>query len=497
MELGANWIHGVLGNPIYELASTHGLVDIIQENKPHNVVATLPNGKRVPFQILQETYDAYFWFFKKCEEYFLCKYLPPDGVESVGEHIKLEISIYLEQFQEKERHVRKLIFNNLLNRETCISGCNNMDEIDLMEIGSYTELPGGNIILPGGYSSILAPMTKDIPKEKILKGHAVSCIRWRTGLLETAGTTDSGLGADFGLSGGAEGDGGGGGGGGNSGDGVVNSLSPPNSAGLKSTASSPSRRSRKPKVEIECENGKKFFAEHVICTLPLGVLQDRGRNMFDPPLPDYKMDSINRLCFGVVDKIYLEYERPFLNPELSEVIFLWDEIDPKVPMSERWFKKIYSFTKITETLLLGWVSGEEAKYMETLPFDVVSERCTEVLRQFLGDPYIPQPKRCICTSWWSQPFSRGSYTAIGIGSSQVDITNISHPLYAEPTNSKPVVAFAGEHCHPSFYSTVHGAYLTGREAAQLLCVPDTPPEVVLDVEGTADLSSWVQGISLN
>ena len=31
---------------------------------------------------------------------------------------------------------------------------------------------------------------------------------------------------------------------------------------------------------------------------------------------------------------------------------------------------------------------------------------------------------------------------------------------------QPVVMFAGEHCHPSFYSTGHGAYLTGRAAAQ-------------------------------
>jgi len=33
---------------------------------------------------------------------------------------------------------------------------------------------------------------------------------------------------------------------------------------------------------------------------------------------------------------------------------------------------------------------------------------------------------------------------------------------------QPVVAFAGEHCHPSFYSTGHGAYLTGRSAAQVI-----------------------------
>ncbi|KAL7648484.1 UNVERIFIED_CONTAM: hypothetical protein RMT77_000390 [Armadillidium vulgare] len=461
MELGANWIHGVLGNPIYELASTNGLVDIIQENKPHNVFAALPDGKRVSFSILQEIYDAYFWFFKRCEEYFLCKYLPPDGIDGVGQHINLEISLYLQQYPPHERDVRHKIFNYLLNRETCISGCNSMDEIDLMEIGSYTELPGGNIQLPGGYSSILGPLTKNLPADKILKGHIVNKIRWRIAS-------------------------------------EVNDLANEesvNGEGSDSQNQSPAKK-QKNFVEVECENGKLFRADHVICTVPLGVLKEKGRELFEPPLPDYKLDSINRLCFGVVDKIYLEYERPFLNPEMTEIIFLWDEIDRTKPLSERWFKKIYSFTKLTETLLIGWISGEEAKYMESLSFDVVSEQCTKILRQFLNDPCVPEPKRCISTSWWLQPMTRGSYTAIAVGSSQVDITNISHPLYANPMNSKPSVLFAGEHCHPSFYSTVHGAYLTGREAAQLLCIPDTPPEVVLDVEGTADLSTWIQGISL-
>ncbi|KAK3885959.1 hypothetical protein Pcinc_009862 [Petrolisthes cinctipes] len=479
MELGANWIHGILGNPIYELASSNGLVDIIQENKPHSVVATLPDGRRVPFHILQEIYDAYFWFFRRCEEYFLCKYLPPDGVDSVGAHLRLEISLYLNQFPEHERHIRSLIFNYLLNRETCISGCNNMEEIDLMEIGSYTELPGGNIVLPGGYSSILGPLTKNIPQDKLLKGHPVSCIKWRAGL-ESCSTTDSGLGEDL------------------TGKPIQNAEIhlPECKSGSASLSTSPSRKMR-PKVEVIGKNGDKYLADHVICTIPLGVLKEKGKTMFDPPLPDYKLDSINRLCFGVVDKIYLEYERPFLNPDLSEVLCLWDPIDSKVPVSERWFKKIYSFSKVTDTLLLAWISGEEAKYMETLPFDVVSEKCTEILRQFLNDPFVPKPRRCINTTWWSQPFTRGSYTAVGIGASQVDITNISHPLYMHPSCSKPAVVFAGEHCHPSFYSTVHGAYLSGREAAQVLCVPDSPPEVVLDVEGTADLSSWLQGIALS
>lgn len=37
VELGANWIHGVLGNPVYELAMQYGLVDIMAAPKPHKV----------------------------------------------------------------------------------------------------------------------------------------------------------------------------------------------------------------------------------------------------------------------------------------------------------------------------------------------------------------------------------------------------------------------------------------------------------------------------
>ena len=52
-ELGANWIHGVLGNPLYELAVSRGLVDVVQLPKAQNVAATTADGRRLPFKILQ------------------------------------------------------------------------------------------------------------------------------------------------------------------------------------------------------------------------------------------------------------------------------------------------------------------------------------------------------------------------------------------------------------------------------------------------------------
>ena len=94
----------------------------MQPPKPHNVVATTEEGRRLPFPVLQEIYEAYFWFFKRCEEYFLCKYQPPEGVRSVGEHVELEIRLYLERFPPQQRHLRRLIFDYLLKRECCITG---------------------------------------------------------------------------------------------------------------------------------------------------------------------------------------------------------------------------------------------------------------------------------------------------------------------------------------------------------------------------------------
>lgn len=136
IELGANWIHGVLGNPIFELAMQHNLINILQTT-PQNrkVIALIENGKQVPFEILQEIYEAYLIFLKRCEEYFLCEFSPPDDIFSVGAHIKLEIDLYLKTISNKEdRHLREMIFNCLLKRETCITGCNSMHEIGMNDL---------------------------------------------------------------------------------------------------------------------------------------------------------------------------------------------------------------------------------------------------------------------------------------------------------------------------------------------------------------------------
>lgn len=370
---------------MFEIAMASGLVDILNAPKPHKLIAATEDGKQVPFPILQEIYEAYICFLKRCEEYFLCQYIPPPDINSVGEHINYEMELYLaNQSDAQSTKLKKLIFDCLLKRETCISGCNNMNEIDLLELGSYTELQGGNIVLPSGYSSILNPMSQAILPEQIVKSCPVKTIHWKRkrhggsaattamGGLQTVEEVDS-----------------------DDSDKTVTDV--PCGQRSSSHDSDSSEQIHSDKVKIVCENGAEYYANHVICTMPLGVLKEIHQTMFEPGLPQYKVESIEHLLFGTVDKIFLEYDRPFLNQDISEVMLIWDAVDDTSSggIEENWFRKIYSFSKVSETLLLGWISGKEAEYMETLSHHVVADICTDILRKFLKDPFVPKPKNCV------------------------------------------------------------------------------------------------------
>ena len=253
-----------------------------------------------------------------------------------------------------------------------------MKEIDLMSIGSYTELPGGNIALPQGYSSVLAPIIRNIPPENILKQHPITSIQWRWGedkeeeevsdaesdcSVNTVKSVEREEALDTGQLG--------------MGDikGLCQASLPASvvSSRIGSRRGSgdmdpATRRSGKPAVKVECDGGKVFYADQVICTMPLGVslslnlnnqiiivcllcdlvlgLIQNNPDTFDPPLPKEKQESASKLVFGTVNKIFLSYDAPFLNPEISEIITLWNKVDENaVPMEQRWFRKIYSFCK--------------------------------------------------------------------------------------------------------------------------------------------------------
>jgi spermine oxidase len=81
---------------------------------------------------------------------------------------------------------------------------------------------------------------------------------------------------------------------------------------------------------VVLENGEKVPADHVIFTASLGVLKKKYKTLFTPALPPWKIKSIIYSGFGTLEKIFLEFDKPFWPTDKNEWVsydFLWSRND--------------------------------------------------------------------------------------------------------------------------------------------------------------------------
>lgn len=197
-------------------------------------------------------------------------------------------------------------------------------------------------------------------------------------------------------------------------------------------------------VRIETSQGV-IEGDRAIVTVPLGVLK-AGMIAFEPPLPDEKQAAIERLGFGLLDKVVLKFDQPFW-PD-ADVMGLVGSAQP-LPLL------INGETFADVPLLVGLRGGSDARARESLSDqDAVSQVVTAL--------NAPLPTGSLVTRWAADPYARGSYSFIAVGSSPDDMEAL-----AEPVDDR--LAFAGEATNAEFFGTVHGAYLSGvREADRIL-----------------------------
>lgn len=196
--------------------------------------------------------------------------------------------------------------------------------------------------------------------------------------------------------------------------------------------------------------GEVFEADRVIVTVPLGVLK-AGAIAFDPPLPDAKRAAIRRLGFGLLDKVVLRFDTPFWTRQFDADTDMIGIAGRDQPVSD-----LVNSMRFTEVpLLIGLRGGANARARESESDRRSVEDLVALLRS-------PEPTGAIVTRWGQDPFARGSYSFLAVGSSPDD-----QDALAAPVGDR--LAFAGEATHREFFATVHGAYLSGlREADRIL-----------------------------
>ncbi|EDW79992.1 uncharacterized protein Dwil_GK19228 [Drosophila willistoni] len=223
---------------------------------------------------------------------------------------------------------------------------------------------------------------------------------------------------------------------------------------------------------LRCWNGEIIQADHIICTVSLGVLKEQHSQLFVPPLPRSKVRAIEGLKLGTVDKFVMEFQVQPLPADCVGFNFLWLQKDLQEIRSTEWFwlESVGSFHRVSHQprLLEGWITGQHARHMETLTEEKVLEGLLWLFGKFLCFN-IPEPKRFIRTQWHANPNFRGSYSFRTTLADDLNIGpwDLEAPIM-DSLNKYPKLQFAGEASSKTHFGTVNGATETGwREADRL------------------------------
>lgn len=409
IEVGANWIHGTQNNPIYRMMKS--LCQLNRTNIYSKLFCSSSSSDsersldEIPFVRDASTGKVIDSFLvKKVAKFykFLCNenaiadakmyermIETATNDESQGVFMRKQIDEWLaESFQEpNEAKIARAIMETFLNYETTNVGCDSMDEASFKYYNTFQELPGIDANVPKGFFALIEILQEKIEKlskkgSRIFECHLCSPvvkIRW-------PGEASQGYREEY-------------------------------------------------PITIVCGNGKQYRCRHVVCTIPVGCLQRTVHGLFEPNLPQYKLDSIGRLGFGVVDKIFFEYANTGHLKEAfkdhNDYYIIWNE--EEVP---RWCRKICALTRYSKHVIMFWISGREAEFVEQMSPGELNQILTDKLKIMFANANFPRADYVLANQWATDPYSCGSYSFIKVGQTPKDIENYSKPIYNHYYGSK-------------------------------------------------------------
>jgi len=407
-EFGAQWLHGTEGHPLHLVARDFKLLEgKVRHPNVFRARFMRTSGKPVDEARVTKVLD---WLDEITEE------VAHEIDGSVWKHgLKDLDAFYRQRLEEKKRaevglardadleelDEELLRWKNLF--DNVVTSADSGAEVSLDAFHEYHHLQGENTQIPQGYQKVAHLLAERLPEGTVRLNHTVSKIIYHP-------------------------------------DG-------------------------KAFPRVVCTNGAEFEAEHVICTLPLGVLKSEEQSLFDPPLPQAKRSAVGRLGFGVVDKLYLEFDQNYDSHRQGGFCLLWPPAPDTSSFTPRpWYRSIFGFYLVSTNSMVCWLSGEGARQMERTPEEELIRDLHKLLQEFL-DPQAPAPRRILRANWFQNELFRGSYTYVSTSSSGADIETLAEPI-CESTSGVPRLLFAGEATHRHFYSTTHGAFSTGEREAQ-------------------------------
>uniref|UniRef100_A0A0D9XLT8 SWIRM domain-containing protein n=1 Tax=Leersia perrieri TaxID=77586 RepID=A0A0D9XLT8_9ORYZ len=224
-------------------------------------------------------------------------------------------------------------------------------------------------------------------------------------------------------------------------------------------------------VKVSTSNGNEFVGDAVLITVPLGCLKTQTIK-FSPSLPDWKLSSIDRLGFGVLNKIVLEFPEVFWDDNVDYFGATAEETDLRGQCFMFWNLK----KTVGAPVLIALLVGKAAIDGQSISSDDHVNNAMVVLRRLFRDVSVPDPVASVVTNWGSDPFSRGAYSFVAVGASGRDYDILGRPV-------ADCLFFAGEATCKEHPDTVGGAILSGlREAVRIIDLVHSGKDYVAEVE---------------
>jgi monoamine oxidase len=189
-------------------------------------------------------------------------------------------------------------------------------------------------------------------------------------------------------------------------------------------------------------------ADAAIVTVPSSLIAGE-QIAFTPALPD-KVEAASHLALGLADKLFLWLDDAEAFEKDSR---LFGRKDSAATAS-------YHLRPFGRPLIEAYFGGSLAAELEAEGERAFADFAVAELSGLLGSAVARRVRPVAHHGWLNDPFARGSYSFARPGKADVRDT------LAAPVNNR--LFFAGEACSRHDYSTAHGAYRTGRAAADQL-----------------------------
>jgi monoamine oxidase len=197
------------------------------------------------------------------------------------------------------------------------------------------------------------------------------------------------------------------------------------------------------RVRVETPRGA-MEANAVIVTLPTALI---GALRFTPNLPEKQQAALG-LPLGCAEKLYFAVDEPEGFPVDGHLFPRFDAADVGS----------YHLRPLGKPMVEAYFGGALARGLAEAGAEAMEDFAKQELAGLLGSTFPKRLTRLASSSWATDPHSLGSYSYAEPGCAEM------RAVLAAPVDER--VFFAGEACSRSRYSTAHGAFETGYDAAE-------------------------------